>query len=272
MEIFRELLIRGTPEQFYSAVQQIDQTSADGWFHDRVAEGQLNALTLRTEPVTCFSCTETEVRPAASLYLMRNGSGSFCATNVIPMAKHRLSHGEYNAILAEFNKRFGAVFEAQGLTVELTASVVDLDHWLNPDAAAMLRMFSAKASKGTGGAHPRDRERWNAFVVTAFRDASTLDAYTLRRWLIEIEGWPPEVGTLTISNLSCAEVIVAAGGRLAATSNLRRLRANGPPAVPPTAKEFTAPKLLSGSFWKSVVSALGISWMVAARAEQWLRK
>lgn len=193
MEIFRELLIRGTPEQFYSAVQEIDRKGADGWFHDHVAEGQLNALTLRTERVTCFSCTETETRPAATVYFTRNDSGSFCATNIIPIAKYRLSHGEYNAMLAEFNKRFGDVFEAQGLTVELTASVVDLDHWLNPDAAAMLRTFSAKANKGPGSANTRDRERWNAFVVAAFRDASTLDAYTLRRWLVEIEGWAPEL-------------------------------------------------------------------------------
>ena len=193
MEIFRELLIRGTPEQFDSAVAQLDRSLADGWIHDRVTEGQLAALTLRTERTFCFSCTETEVRPAATLFLTRNGSGSFYASNVIPLDKYQLSHGQYNAILAEFAKRFGEVFEAQGLTVELTASVVDLDHWLNTDAAGMLRTFSAKASKGTGGANPRDRERWNAFVVAAYRDASTLDAYTLRRWLIEIEGWVPEV-------------------------------------------------------------------------------
>jgi len=54
VEIFRELLIRGTPEQFYSAVQQIDRKGADGWFHDSVAEGQLNALTLRTSQSSAF--------------------------------------------------------------------------------------------------------------------------------------------------------------------------------------------------------------------------
>jgi hypothetical protein len=194
VEIFRDLLIRGTPEQFKSAVEQIDRSGADGWFHDRVTEGQFNALTLRTEPTFCFSCTETEVRPAATVFLTRNSSGSFYASNVVPLDRYQLSHGEYNALLAEFNKRFGDVFEAEGLTVELTASVVDLDHWLSSDAAGLLRTFSAKAHKGTGGGHPHDRERWNAFVVAAFRDASPLDAYILRRWLIEIEGWAPEVG------------------------------------------------------------------------------
>lgn len=193
MAIFRELLFRGTPEQFYSAVQQIDRKGADGWFHDHVAEGRINALTLRTERVTCFSCTETETRPAATLYFTRNSAGSFSASNVVPIAKYQLSPGEYNAILVDFTNRFAEVFEAQGSTVELTESEADLDHWLNPDAAAMLRTFSTKANKGTGGSHPRDRERWNAFVVAAFRDGSTLDAVTLRRWLMEIEGWAPEV-------------------------------------------------------------------------------
>ena len=192
MEIFRELSIRGTPEQFHSAVEQIDRSSKNGWFHDRVQEKRLNALTLRTEPTFCFSCTQTQERPAATIFLTKNESGQFYASNVVPMDKHQLSNGEYNGILLEFVEQFAGLFESLGLKLELTNSTATLDRWLTRDAAEKLRTFSATANRGTGSAHPRDRERWHAFVVAASQDANSLDAYTLRRWLTEIEGWSPE--------------------------------------------------------------------------------
>ena len=202
MEIFRELLIRGTPEQFASAVARIERAGDDGWFHDPVMEGRLNALTLSTEHTTCFSCTEKSDRPAASLLITRNDSGSYSASNVVPMTKYQLSHGEYNDILVEFTERFGEVFRAEGSTVELTESEADLEHWLSRDVAALLRSFSTKANKGVGGARTIDRERWNAFVVAASQEGSNLDAYTLRRWLIEVEGWPPTVADRLASEYS----------------------------------------------------------------------
>lgn len=202
VQIFRELLIRGTPEQFASAVARIGRAGEDGWFHDSVMEGRLDALTLSTERTTCFSCTEKSDRPAASLFLTRDNSGSCYASNVVPMTKYQLSHGEYNDILVEFAGRFGEVFRAEGSTVELTQSEADLDHWLSRDVAALLRSFSTKANKGVGGARTIDRERWNAFVVAASREGSTLDGYTLRRWLTEIENWAPEVADRLASEYS----------------------------------------------------------------------
>ena len=193
MQIFRDLLIRGTPEQFASAVARIERAGEDGWSHNFVMEAQLAAVALSTEHTTCFSCTEKSDRPAASLFLTRNGSDSCYASTVIPTSKYQLSFGEYNGILVEFAERFGDVFRAEGSTVELTQSEADLNHWLSRDVAALLRSFSTKANKGVGGARTIDRERWNAFVLAASREGSTLDAYTLRRWLIEIEGWSPEV-------------------------------------------------------------------------------
>ena len=75
----------------------------------------------------------------------------------------------------------------------LTEAQADLDHWMAPATAEKLRLFSTCANKATGSAHPRDRERWNDFVLSAHRDGSRMDASTLQRWLIEAEGWPPEV-------------------------------------------------------------------------------
>jgi hypothetical protein len=79
------------------------------------------------------------------------------------------------------------------LTIVLTEVQVGLDDWMSPATAEKLRTFSTCANKSTGAAHPSDRERWNAFVLSAYQDGSRMDASALRRWLVEAEGWPAEV-------------------------------------------------------------------------------
>jgi hypothetical protein len=49
------------------------------------------------------------------------------------------------------------------------------------------------ANKHAGFLLTRDQERWLDFIVTTHRAGSRLDASTLRRWLIENEGWSPEI-------------------------------------------------------------------------------
>jgi hypothetical protein len=40
---------------------------------------------------------------------------------------------------------------------------------------------------------PQDKERWLAFIAAAHQEKSQLNASTLRRWLVEVEGWSPEI-------------------------------------------------------------------------------
>lgn len=75
----------------------------------------------------------------------------------------------------------------------MTDSQADLEQWLSPAAAEKLRSFSSCINKGTGASLPQDRERWNDFVLSVYQDRSNLDASILRRWLVEVEDWPPEV-------------------------------------------------------------------------------
>jgi hypothetical protein len=75
----------------------------------------------------------------------------------------------------------------------LTDAQADLDHWMSPATAAKLRAFSTCANKSTGAGHPSDRERWNEFVLSAYSEGSRMDAPTLRRWLVESDGWPSEL-------------------------------------------------------------------------------
>jgi hypothetical protein len=136
----------------------------------------------------------------------------------VPCHQHQLSYQEYNAILEEFSERLLRPHsERVGLRVELTETQADLDDWLSAEAAERLRRFSACANKSTGASHASDRERWNDFVVAAHRDRSSLSASTLRRWLIEVEGWPPEVASqLAIEYNYGRELLAFSEGRRSA--------------------------------------------------------
>src|SRR5260370_40107650 len=103
------------------------------------------------------------------------------------------------------------------MTASLSDGQVELEHWMSHDTAEMLRRFSAFANKGTGSAHPADRDRWNSFVVAAHRGGSRMGAEDLRRWLIEGDGWPPEVADqLAVEYEYGRELLAYAEGRRSA--------------------------------------------------------
>ncbi len=194
MEVFRDLYVRGNAEKLAATMDEVERCLAGGWARDRAAEGKLQSIPSRTRPAYCFSCVEEGARPAATVFLTEKQSGLYHASNVVPSRTHQLSYGEYNAVLEELCERFLRPGAAKtGAQVELTGTRGQLESWLSPLAAEKFRTFCATAHKGIGSAHPQDRERWNEFVVAAYRDGARLDASTLRRWLNEVEGWAPEV-------------------------------------------------------------------------------
>jgi hypothetical protein len=193
MEVFRDLYLHGDREQVAAVIAEVERSLTGGWTRDSVAEEGMRSL-MAGSVTYCFFCTREAGRPGARVFLAEKEAVLFYVSNVVPYQQHQLSYREYNAILEEFCERFLLPHaERAGLRVELTATQADLSNWLSPPVAERLRKFSLCANKSTGSSHPSDRERWNDFVVAAHRDHSSLDAYTLRRWLIEVEGWPPEV-------------------------------------------------------------------------------
>lgn len=194
MEVFRDLFIRGEADRLALTLEAIERSLSDGWTRDRLSEDRLRPVTGRTKPIYCFACSRAGRRPAATLFLTQRDPGTLSVSNVVPQQQHQLSHGEYNALVEEFYERFVRPCSAStGVEVELTDTQVDLGHWLSPLAAEKLRTLSAAANKSTGSSHPNDQERWIDFVLAAHREGSRLDAPSLRRWLIEVEGWSPEV-------------------------------------------------------------------------------
>src|SRR5690242_588318 len=194
MEIFRELYIDGSREQVATVMAEIERSLSGGWARDSINEAGMRSIDPDGPAIYCFSCTREADRPSATIFVAEKEPGLYHVSNVVPRQQHQLSYGEYNGILEEFaGRHLRPAAERSGLRVELTASQADLSHWLSVGAAERLRRFTALANKSTGASHPSDRERWNDFVLVAHRDRSRLDASTLRRWLIEVEGWPPEV-------------------------------------------------------------------------------
>lgn len=196
MKVFRNLIFRGTSHQLAAAVDAIHQamTETGDWQRDWVLEQKLRLLAADDGSIYCFACPQNDRRPAASLCITQKDAVTFQVSNIVPAAKRQLSVEEYNDILKEFFDRFvQPALEKTGLSAELTESSASPEQWLSVEVAEKLRTFSASANKGTGSSLPVDRGRWNDFVVSAHRDGSQLDATTLRRWLIEIEGWPQEV-------------------------------------------------------------------------------
>jgi hypothetical protein len=194
MEIFRDLYIYGGREQIAAVMAEVERSLGNGWAKDSAAEARIRSVDPDGPAVYCFSCTREAGRPAATVFVAEKEPGLYHVSNVVPQQQHQLSYREYNAVLEEFGERLvRPLAERSGLRVELTATQADLSRWLSAGAADRLRRFTALANKGTGASHPSDRERWNDFVLAAHRDRSELDASTLRRWLVEVEGWPPEV-------------------------------------------------------------------------------
>ena len=193
MKVFRDLLIHGSPDQIAALMDDVERSLTDGWRRNRPMEDSFRQCNAQ-ERVSCFTCPEERRRPFATIFFTEKEPGLVHAANVTPSATHQLSYDEYNAILHEFHSRFVKPAAAKaGLEVNLTGTEAELEQWLSPNAAERLRDFSATANKATGASHPTDRERWNDFLLLAHQEKSTLDAPTLRRWLIEVENWPTEV-------------------------------------------------------------------------------
>jgi hypothetical protein len=191
MKVFRELTIRGKPDAIQETLSYITGALNEGWERNKQAEETVRSVA--GNPVYCFSCSETDNRPAADLWLDQKNPEELAVSNIVPRTKPRLDYDEYNLVLQEFYDRFvSAATRRTRVTARLSKDDVSLEHWVTPDTAGLLRTFSTSANRSTGSHHPLDMGRWLDFVAATHREGSRLDPGTLRRWLEEVEGWPAE--------------------------------------------------------------------------------
>jgi hypothetical protein len=192
MEILRDLIIRGESEQLAALMDDVEKSLPPGWVRDRLIEGELRALSATAKPTYSFVHNRDDRFPAATIFFREQEPGLLTAANIAPLKRHRLSHRQYNTILEEFCERaIRPCAEKRGVPIELTTNQGDMSDWLSDAAAEKLRTFSTLSIQDIGCIRPEDRERWIDFIVTAHRYGSRLAPSTLRRWLVEIEGWSP---------------------------------------------------------------------------------
>ena len=192
MKAFRNLSITLKPEQITDFVARIESALTAGWQRDRSAEAQ--GRSAASGESYYFTCSESGQRRAALVALVKRDQATLYVANVVPMQAGRLTYDNYNTVLVDFHDHIVApVAKDLGAHVTLSNDVKTLDDWISRESAAKLRRFSAAANKSTGSSHPRDKERWYDFVVSAVRNDDPINSSELARWLTEEECWPDDI-------------------------------------------------------------------------------
>lgn len=192
MKEFRDLKLFGSLEKLKLAIKGIEKILDNDWYREKE---KVN-YQLGINPMYCFICSETNKRRACGLYLAESKDGYLYVSNIVPRKVGELSHDEYNYVLEEFHQRFVMpVSQELDIRVIFNGAERSVDNSMSSELASLLRTFSACANKSTGASHPLDKKRWYAFLTTAHKEKSLLDAFTLRRLLIEEEDWFEDIAS-----------------------------------------------------------------------------
>lgn len=192
MQVFRELHIRGTPDQIRATAEAICESITGDWSRDLESEERIQrkALLPGRGHTYSFHRKRRGQQRAVDLYLMEQDQTVLWVTNIVPQELGQLSYSEFNGVLEEFVELFARPASARtGSRIELSASSQDLEDWVPSDVAQKLRHFSLVANKWSGANHPDDRKLWNDFVLAAHRKDAEFSSSTLSRWLHEVGGW-----------------------------------------------------------------------------------
>lgn len=192
MESFQDVRLRGKALERAKVRADILAVVASPWRHDVVAEASAHELAAKRDVVVLVRDAFDGIDESA-LFLWEDSDG-YKVTNIVPRNVSELGVSKYNTILDDFLERVAVPAQRKGsFTVERTRSMQTIDDWLDVDSVAALHRFSSAANKSTGASHPRDQDRWFAFLVQAHRVHSELDTSQLSRWLVESEGWTEDM-------------------------------------------------------------------------------
>jgi hypothetical protein len=189
IEMFKDLHVVGQPEALDRLPHVLPQRLQAPWERDASAEAEAVRLKLGMA-VLVFRRAADRILPAAGLTLLRDADG-WSVPNIVPLGGGSLDHRTYNALLDEFATAFiRPAAEPLGLRVLTTEGETNAAQLLGGEVAGLLDRFSGAANKATGTAHPRDFDRWAAFVVAAHRASLRVGADLLEQILVEELGWP----------------------------------------------------------------------------------
>jgi len=194
VEIFRELVLRGTQQDLAEFISYVERSLKHGWQRNHEPEKRAAA---GGSLQYCFQCPATEQLPESWLFIMfKDNSNCAYVSNVVPSAIGKISLSQYNMIITEFHTRFIApalaTFRGR-IECTVSAGEEDLRDWMSAKAASLLQEFSSIANRSTGSSHPLDRQRWLAFLVTIHQEKSTLTSSQLKRWFVEEAHWHSDI-------------------------------------------------------------------------------
>ena len=130
----------------------------------------------------------------ASALTLLERSDRFSVANIVPKEITELGINGYNDVLNDFVIRVVEPASNESIFSTCVGKREQcITDWTSREAALALSRFSGTANKSTGSSHPSDQQRWFEFLFAAHRANRELDTYTIGRWLVEIEQWPPEV-------------------------------------------------------------------------------
>jgi hypothetical protein len=184
MKVFREVRLHGSTVQIEALRKKLEEwTSTTAWRRVEAPH--------RTPDAVVFEYAGAGA-PSASVFLFDEPHGARL-TNIVPTSTTSLSFDAYNLIAASFVRDVLApLAQPLGVRVDLGPAEKSIDELLPAVAAAALQRFSRSANRATGTAHPQDAEKWDQFVILAHREHAAMAPSTLRRWLVEDEGWDDE--------------------------------------------------------------------------------
>lgn len=100
-----------------------------------------------------------------------------------------MSPTQYNDILREFVERFAKpAARSLGLGVEVSKPDITVKDLFPPDVVQALIDVSRQANRGSLASHPRDKARWQKFVIGAHQAQSEIGSDILGDWLLQ-QGW-----------------------------------------------------------------------------------
>ena len=195
MQVFQTMTIRGPFEKLRRMPDEIEKRLGGGWSRDRSRESKLNKSSISVD-LYCFHCEEAPNREAADLSLsVSRDPNQLRVSNIVPSDVSELPYAQYNAILKEFAGQFAQpAAQSLGLRVEITRPDVTVEDLLPPDVVRALVDFSTQANKRSRATHPRDKARWQKFVIGAHQAHSELGSDILNDWLVQ-QGWPSDAAS-----------------------------------------------------------------------------
>src|ERR1051326_9156729 len=119
MEVFRDLFIRGTPDQRAALLDAFEGSYFDGWKRDRATEETTRSLLPSARLARCYEYIGDGRLAAATLCLLEAGADTLYVSNIVPHGG-RLSCGQYNDLVTDFARCLRPHADKAGVTLELT--------------------------------------------------------------------------------------------------------------------------------------------------------